>query len=77
MVPGYVLQYKDVTEVRTEDGSNKQLDTPGQVLVSVVTSPQPLDTPHQLQLHQLMREQLLGKWREEEEGEELIDLKYL
>ena len=26
------------TEVRTEDGSNKQLDTPGQVLVSVVTS---------------------------------------
>ena len=40
-------------------------------------SPQPLDTPHYLQLHQLMREQLLGKWREEEEGEEFIDLKYL
>ena len=33
------------TEVRTEDGSNKQLDTPGQILVSVVTSTSGHSTP--------------------------------
>ena len=33
-----VTRLSSATEVRTEDGSNKQLETPGQVLVSVVTS---------------------------------------
>ena len=48
------------TEVRTEDGSNKQLETPAQVLVSVV-SVVSVVTPHQLQLLQWMRGQLLGR----------------
>ena len=59
-----VTRLSSATEVRTEDGRNKQLESPAQVLFSVVsvdTSPQPLDTPHQLQLLQWMRGQLLGR----------------
>ena len=40
-----VTRLSSATEVRTEDGSNKQLDTPGQILVSVVTATSGHSTP--------------------------------